>query len=63
MVSKILAEEAATKFAQHNGIDLTVLNPGLVIGPLLQPTLNETSQCFLRLISEGSIIIIAKSLD
>ncbi|KAH6765885.1 Rossmann-fold superfamily protein [Perilla frutescens var. hirtella] len=53
ILSKILAEEAATKFAKENGIDLVVINPGLVIGPLLQPTLNETSQCFLTLISQG----------
>ncbi|XP_057790050.1 phenylacetaldehyde reductase-like isoform X2 [Salvia miltiorrhiza] len=53
VVSKTLAEEAAFKFAQENGIDLVIINPGLVIGPLLQPTLNETSQCFLSLISEG----------
>ncbi|KAG6411446.1 hypothetical protein SASPL_129528 [Salvia splendens] len=53
VISKILAEEAAFKFAQENGIDLVVMNPGLVIGPLLKPTLNETSQCFLTLITQG----------
>ncbi|KAL1555261.1 phenylacetaldehyde reductase-like [Salvia divinorum] len=37
----------------RNGIDLVVMNPGLVIGPLLHPTLNETSKCFLTLISQG----------
>ncbi|XP_062091905.1 phenylacetaldehyde reductase-like [Humulus lupulus] len=40
MLSKTLAEEAAWKFAKENGIDLVSLNPGFVIGPLLQPTLN-----------------------
>lgn len=54
VVSKILAEEAARRFAQENDIDLVVINPGLVTGPLLQPTLNETSQCFLTLISKGN---------
>ncbi|KAL5577960.1 hypothetical protein UlMin_019659 [Ulmus minor] len=39
-LSKTLAEEAAWKFAKENGIDLVSINPGLVIGPLLQPTLN-----------------------
>ena len=38
MVSKILAEEAAWRFAEENSIDLVILNPGLVIGPLIQPT-------------------------
>ncbi|XP_006302493.2 cinnamoyl-CoA reductase 1 [Capsella rubella] len=38
--SKIVAEEAAVKFAKENGIDLVVMNPGNVIGPVLQPILN-----------------------
>ncbi|KAI3448865.1 hypothetical protein Pfo_005530 [Paulownia fortunei] len=53
VLSKTLAEEAARKFAQENGIDLVVINPGLVIGPLLQPTLNYTSDSFLNFIREG----------
>lgn len=48
-----MAEEAATNFAKENSIDLVVMNPGLVIGPFLQPTLNETSECFCSLISQG----------
>ncbi|GMI66988.1 hypothetical protein like AT5G19440 [Hibiscus trionum] len=44
MASKILAEEAALRFAKENGMDLVVLNPGFVFGPLLQPTLNSTSE-------------------
>ncbi|GMN53644.1 hypothetical protein TIFTF001_022787 [Ficus carica] len=41
-LSKTLAEEAAWKFAKENGIDLVAINPGSVIGPLLQPTLNSS---------------------
>ncbi|KAL5566374.1 hypothetical protein UlMin_029538 [Ulmus minor] len=48
MVSKTLAEEAAWKFAKENGMDLVTINPGLVIGPLLQPTLNLTVEMFLN---------------
>jgi len=33
--SKTLAERAAWKFAKGNGIDLTTINPGLVLGPPL----------------------------
>uniref|UniRef100_A0A1J3GPN8 Tetraketide alpha-pyrone reductase 1 n=1 Tax=Noccaea caerulescens TaxID=107243 RepID=A0A1J3GPN8_NOCCA len=40
ILSKILAEDAAWQFAKANNIDLIVMNPGLVIGPILQPTLN-----------------------
>ncbi|KAJ8900272.1 hypothetical protein K2173_024912 [Erythroxylum novogranatense] len=43
MLSKTLAEEAAWKFAKENGIDMVTINPGYVIGPILQPTLNLTT--------------------
>ncbi|GMP41534.1 hypothetical protein CsSME_00011604 [Camellia sinensis var. sinensis] len=50
-LSKTLAEEAAWKFAKENGIDLTVINPGWVIGPFLQPTLNATVEVVLNVIN------------
>ncbi|XAR63468.1 Cinnamyl-alcohol dehydrogenase [Bertholletia excelsa] len=53
-LSKTLAEDAAWKFAQENGLDLVSINPGFVIGPLLQPTLNLTSEGILNLIRNGT---------
>ncbi|KAK0573507.1 hypothetical protein LWI29_009248 [Acer saccharum] len=53
VLSKISAEDAAWKFAQENGIDLVAINPGLVIGPLLQPTLNLSVEIVLKLIANG----------
>ncbi|KAK6937170.1 NAD-dependent epimerase/dehydratase [Dillenia turbinata] len=41
--SKTLAEEAAWSFAKEKGIDLVTINPAMVIGPLLQPTLNTSA--------------------
>ncbi|KAK4278709.1 hypothetical protein QN277_016518 [Acacia crassicarpa] len=38
-----LAEAAAWKFVKENNIDMVTINPGIVIGPLLQPTLNASS--------------------
>ncbi|XWS32507.1 hypothetical protein CRYUN_Cryun23aG0164200 [Craigia yunnanensis] len=49
MVSKTLAEEAAWRFAKDNRIDLVTLNPGFVVGPLLQPALNFSSEVVLAL--------------
>jgi nucleoside-diphosphate-sugar epimerase len=51
MVSKILAEEAAWRFAEENSIDLVILNPGLVIGPLIQPTPTFSLEEFLKLLN------------
>ncbi|XP_058225317.1 phenylacetaldehyde reductase-like isoform X2 [Rhododendron vialii] len=50
-LSKTLAEQAAWKFAKEYGIDMVTINPGWVIGPLLQPTVNLTVEVFLNLIN------------
>lgn len=52
-LSKTLAEQAAWKFAKENAIDLVTLHPGLVIGPLLQPTLNFSCEAIVNFIQEG----------
>jgi len=51
VLSKLLAEDAAWKFAKENAIDLVAINPAMVIGPLLQPTMNTSSAAILRLIN------------
>ncbi|GLT52048.1 hypothetical protein SLA2020_254100 [Shorea laevis] len=56
VLSKILAEEAAWKFAKENGIDLVTINPGFVIGPILQPTLNGSIEVMLKLITAGETL-------
>ncbi|KAJ8900281.1 hypothetical protein K2173_024921 [Erythroxylum novogranatense] len=43
VLSKTLADEAAWKFAKESGIDMVTINPGYVIGPILQPTVNVTT--------------------
>lgn len=49
VVSKTLAEEAAWKFVKEKGIDMVTINPAMVIGPLLQPTLNTSAAAIARL--------------
>ncbi|KAJ0682888.1 putative cinnamyl-alcohol dehydrogenase [Helianthus annuus] len=56
-LSKTLAEDAAVKFAKDNGLDLVAINPGFVIGPILQPTLNHTSEAIMSLIKNGKDVI------
>lgn len=49
-LSKTLAEKAAWDFTNEKGIDLVVINPGHVIGPLLQPTVNLSAEIIPNLI-------------
>nr|AUI41113.1 4-hydroxyphenylacetaldehyde reductase 1 [Rhodiola rosea] len=51
VISKTLAEEAAWKFVKEKGIDMVTINPAMVIGPLLQPTLNTSAAAILNLIN------------
>lgn len=50
MASKTLAEEAAWKFVKEKGMDMVTINPGMVIGPMIQPTLNASVAAVLNLI-------------
>ncbi|XP_074292884.1 phenylacetaldehyde reductase-like isoform X1 [Silene latifolia] len=50
-LSKTLAEEAAWRFAKENNIDLISINPGVVLSPMLQPTLNESVAIIAKLIN------------
>ncbi|CAO2190450.1 unnamed protein product [Urochloa humidicola] len=54
VVSKTLAEEAAWKFSRDNGFEIVTINPAMVIGPLLQPTLNTSAEAILKLINGSS---------
>ncbi|XP_039172574.1 phenylacetaldehyde reductase-like isoform X1 [Eucalyptus grandis] len=51
MLSKTLAEKAAREFAKEKRIDLVVMNPGHVIGPLLQPTVNLSVELILNFLN------------
>ncbi|CAL4892630.1 unnamed protein product [Urochloa decumbens] len=50
-VSKTLAEKASWDFAAEEGLQLVVLNPGLVLGPFLTPSVNASLNWFLQLLS------------
>eukprot|EP00250_Pteridium_aquilinum_P009800 c18945_g1_i2 orf=390-1370(-) len=53
-ISKVLSEKAAWKFAEETGLDVVVINPGCVLGPLLQPRLNASSGVLSNLMQGGS---------
>ncbi|XP_059660423.1 cinnamoyl-CoA reductase 1-like [Cornus florida] len=49
-LSKTLAEKAAWEFAKEKGLDVVVVNPGAVMGPILPPVLNASMLLILRLL-------------
>lgn len=51
VLSKTLAEDAAWKFAKEKDLDIVTINPAMVIGPLLQPTLNTSAAAILNFIN------------
>nr|XP_043613917.1 phenylacetaldehyde reductase-like [Erigeron canadensis] len=53
-LSKTLAEEAAWKFVKEKAIDMVTINPAMVIGPLLQPTLNTSARALFNLINAST---------
>ncbi|KAK0605631.1 hypothetical protein LWI29_029117 [Acer saccharum] len=49
-ISKTLAEKAAWDFSKENGLDVVVVNPGVVLGPVIPPTLTASMVILLRLL-------------
>ncbi|XP_023520271.1 cinnamoyl-CoA reductase 1 [Cucurbita pepo subsp. pepo] len=49
-VSKTLAEKATWDFAKEKGLDVVVINPGTVMGPVFPPRINASMQMLLKLL-------------
>ncbi|KAG7588708.1 NAD(P)-binding domain superfamily [Arabidopsis suecica] len=62
VLSKTLAEDAAWKLAKEKGLDIVTINPAMVIGPLLQPTLNTRDTSVSRGLSLEKKIEALESL-
>ncbi|CAL9086459.1 unnamed protein product [Musa textilis] len=48
--SKTLAEKAAWEFAKGNGLDVVVVNPGTVMGPIIPSAINASMAMLMRLL-------------
>ncbi|KAH8512782.1 hypothetical protein H0E87_006182 [Populus deltoides] len=59
---KAVAEQAAWDMAKEKGVDLVVVNPVLVLGPLLQPTVNASIVHILKYLT-GSAKTYANSVQ
>ncbi|KAI3687815.1 hypothetical protein L1987_81518 [Smallanthus sonchifolius] len=53
-LSKTLAEEAAWKYVKEKAIDMVTINPAMVVGPLLQPTLNTSARAIFNFINAST---------
>lgn len=52
-LSKTEAESEALEFAKRTGLDVVTVCPHLILGPLLQPTVNSSSLVLIKLLREG----------
>ncbi|KAK8949879.1 Cinnamoyl-CoA reductase 1 [Platanthera guangdongensis] len=59
---KAVAEQAAWELARNLGVDLVVVNPVVVIGPLLQPTVNASVAHVLKYL-DGSVKTYANAVQ
>lgn len=57
-----MAEQAACDLAKELGVDLVVINPVLVLGPLLQPSLNASVLHIMKYLT-GSAKTYANSIQ
>ncbi|KAF2538457.1 hypothetical protein F2Q68_00022043 [Brassica cretica] len=49
-LSKTLAEKVAWEFAEEKGLDVVVVNPGTVMGPVIPPSINASMLMLQRLL-------------
>ena len=49
--SKTLAELEAWKFAKEHELDLVTINPAMVVGRLLQQSMNTSSEAILKILN------------
>ncbi|XP_031488294.1 cinnamoyl-CoA reductase 1-like isoform X1 [Nymphaea colorata] len=63
-VSKTMAESLAWEYAEENGLDLVTICPSLVLGPMLQPTVNVSSLVLIKLLKgEKDAVIYSGMVD
>ena len=59
---KTVAEQSAWDLAKKKGVDLVVVNPVVVLGPLLQPTVNASIMHILKYLN-GAVKTYANAVQ
>lgn len=62
IAAKTIAEETALEYGEKNGLLVVTVCPCVVLGPLLQPLINTTSEVFVYII-KGSLYNVPASLN
>ncbi|CAL5073602.1 unnamed protein product [Urochloa decumbens] len=57
MAAKTLAEETALDYAEKNGLTVITVCPCIVLGPLLQPVVNTSSEFLIYVIKGGPTVM------
>lgn len=61
--AKTIAEETALEYGEKNGIIVATVCPCLVLGPLLQPVVNSTTELLIYMIKGGPSLMKNVSLN
>jgi nucleoside-diphosphate-sugar epimerase len=61
-LSKTLAEREAFAYAEKTGLDIVTVLPSLVIGPLMQSTVNSSSEILLNYLKGGFFVSCGNSI-
>lgn len=59
--AKTLAEREAWRMAAERGVDLVVVNPSFVVGPLLAPQPTSTLLVILSIVKGGALVFHARA--
>ncbi|KAL6844764.1 hypothetical protein ACP4OV_025423 [Aristida adscensionis] len=57
MAAKTIAEETALEYAEQNGLTVVTVCPCIVLGPLLQPVVNASSEFLIFVIKGGPTVM------
>lgn len=58
-IAKTIAESQALEYGKNTGLDVVTVCPSIILGPMLQPTINSSS-LFLPWIMKGKFLIRTK---
>ncbi|CAA6661617.1 unnamed protein product [Spirodela intermedia] len=56
--AKTVAEEKALEYSKSSGLDVVVVCPPVIFGPILQPTVNTSSKCLINFLKGKRVSVL-----